>query len=190
VARHGAPYEVAVIANFAAFSAVCAGDAPRALRWGRRGMRSDSEWGFGMFGATAQMYAGWAHAMLEDPEEGLALYTRGFSRFRAADARTALGAVVGLQVEAMLAAGRPVDQVAAALDAGTAEAEAMEEPLTVPYLAVARAIVRAEQGAQADEINSLLDRAAAGADTTGNVLLRERIARTAQRLDVPRRREG
>jgi hypothetical protein len=178
------PYEIVVVVNFAAFSAVCAGDAERALKWARRGIAQDNGRDFGMFGATAQMYGGWALAVLQDPDEGLALLERGLERFRAADAKTAWGALVLGHVEALLAAERPVDQVRDILQVEAAEAEATREPLALPYIDLARAQVAAASGAPAAEVASLLTRAIDAARKGGNALLLERASRLASQLGV------
>jgi hypothetical protein len=183
-ARHSLPYELVTVTNFAGYSAVCAGEPARVLEWNRRLMPlGDTE--FGMFAATAMMYTGWAVALLEDPEGGLALLERGMDRFLGMGARTGLGAMVEAHVEAMLVADRPVDAAAAVLARGRAEAEAAGEPLALPYLDLAEARVLAAAGSPAAAVGGALGRALAGAVRTGNRRLGPLVHRVARELGVP-----
>jgi hypothetical protein len=75
-----------------------------------------------------------------------------------------------------LAAGRSVEEAQAALEDGEAEARALGEPLTLPYLDVARAAIAAARGAS-DQAAVHIERAAAGAQQMGNALLARRIGR-------------
>jgi DNA-binding SARP family transcriptional activator len=177
-ARYSLPYELVTVTNFAGYSAVCAGDPARMIEWNRR-LAPPADTEFGMFAATALMFTGWATALLEDPRAGMVMIERGMDRFLTMGARTGLSAMVEAQVEAMLAAGQPVQAAAAVLARGRAEAEAAGEPLALPYLDLAEARVAAASGASGGDVAEALRRALAGAERTGNRLLGPLVLRVA-----------
>ena len=135
-----------------------------------------------MFAATA--LTGWATALLEDASSGLAMVEQGMDGFLTMGARTGLSALVAAQVEAILGAGRPAQEVAAVLARGRAEAEAAGEPLALPYLDLAEARAAAASGAPVPVVADALRRALAGAERTGNRLLGPFVLRVAAELGV------
>ena len=179
--RHSLPYELIAVTNFAGYSAVCAGMPRRAIEWIRR-LAPPLDTGFGMFAATA--LTGWATALLEDASSGLAMVEQGMDGFLTMGARTGLSALVAAQVEAILGAGRPAQEVAAVLARGRAEAEAAGEPLALPYLDLAEARAAAASGAPVPVVADALRRALAGAERTGNRLLGPFVLRVAAELGV------
>jgi hypothetical protein len=182
-ARHALPYELVTVTNFAGYSAICAGEPHRVIEWNRRlAPLGDTE--FGMFAATAMMYTGWATALLEDPEGGLAILERGMHRFLAMGVRTGLGAMVQAEVEAMLAAGRPVDAIAAVVADARRKAAAAGEPLALSYLDLADARVAAAAGGSVEEVAAALRLALEGAERAGNRRLGPLVHRVADELGV------
>lgn len=182
-ARHALPYALVTVTNFAGVSAICAADPGRVTEWNRR-LAPLGDTGFGMFAATAMIYTGWATALLENAEAGLALLEQGMARFLAMGIRTGLSVMIEAQVEAMLVAGRPAAEVAAVLAAGRAEAEAAGEPFAMPYLDLSEARVAAAAGAPADEVGAALRRAIDGAERTGNRRLGPVVRDVAAELAV------
>jgi hypothetical protein len=182
-ARFPESYELMVVTNFVGFSAVCAGEPERVRAWLRRApLRLDTR--FGMFGATVQIFTGWATALLEDPEEGLATLQQGMTRFLEMGARTALSGMVCAHVLAMLTAGRSPQEAAEVLHRGAAEARASGEPLALPYLDIAGALIAAATTPAGPEVADHLRQARAGGERSGNVRLVSLVARLAEEWGI------
>ncbi|WKK70666.1 BTAD domain-containing putative transcriptional regulator [Rathayibacter oskolensis] len=169
------------VRNFQGYSSLVAGDAPRLLAWNaRHGFSGRVEERLGMFAASSTFYSGWAAAVSGDADTGLADMDDGLARYTALGARTAYGALVDAQVEALLIAGRPVPQVEALLAAGAAVVEASGEPHSEASLDLARARVAAAKG-RTEEMRAALAAAIDAADRSGNVRLAAAARRVSRR---------
>jgi len=127
----------------------------------------EPERGFPFLGAACEVWHGWAVAVTGRPAQGLAELERGLRRFRGSGALTGWGVMVGLRIEAMLLAGRPVAAVRAVLDDGVAEVERQGELFVLPYLALAEARAAAAEEAPPAEVEAHLDRAVGLAEQMG-----------------------
>jgi hypothetical protein len=143
------PYARVVVANFGALAGFCTGDPNRAARWAARGLADDHGRGFSFVAAACRVTAGWATAVTVDPVGGLATLEAGLAQFRATGARTVLGLLIPMHAEALLAAGRPVEQAREVLERGAAEVLASGEEICLPYLELARALIAEAEGADA-----------------------------------------
>ncbi|MDQ1512835.1 MAG: hypothetical protein QOC59_677, partial [Microbacteriaceae bacterium] len=182
-ARYRQPYELIVVTNFVGFSAVCAGEPHRVLSWLRRiPVRPDTQ--FGMFGATVQIFTGWATALLEDRESGLAELEQGMSRFLQLGARTGLGGMVSAHIHALLGAGRAAAEAAAVLRREADEAEASGEPLALPYLDLAAARIAAAADPKSPDTAQHLRKALTGGEGSGNVRLVSLVTRLAEEWGI------
>ncbi len=101
------PYDRLVIANFAGVTGACRNDPVATKEWTEPALRADTQRRFVFFGAACEIYLGWAVAVTEDPEAGLARLDAGLARYLATGTRTALGLMLSLRIHALIAAKRP-----------------------------------------------------------------------------------
>ena len=165
--RFPAPYDRLVIGNFAGMTSVLRDDHDSAARWADWALQHDHDEQFDFFGGACEMYLGWARAREGDAEAGLELIDHGLTRFARAGARTGFGFMAAIRAEAMLLAGRPVEEVAAYLDESEQAVQQQGEGFVVPYLWLARARLALAQRAGSAEVCRHLDAACGTAEEMG-----------------------
>jgi DNA-binding SARP family transcriptional activator len=160
------PYDQLIIANFAGVTAACRNDPETTKAWADAALRGDAQRRFVFFGAACEMYLGWAVAVTDDPEAGLARLETGLARYLATGTRTALALVLSLRVHAMIAGARPLPIVQETLADAEQRLVDSQELWPLPYLDIARARVAAYGGADPAEVIRHLDAAVEGGRQT------------------------
>jgi predicted ATPase len=177
VVERGTPAVVVQQAFLAGLVTAIRGDAAATREWVERAFGPEGGKSVPHFTSGARVLRGWANALLDRSEAWCDESEAGLAELDAGVTTIAVPMLRSLHGEALLAVGRVADAVPV-LERARSDAEAEGETWWLPETLRLLAEARRRCGAGREEVDGLLDRALALAESQGEPGLAERVKRS------------
>jgi serine/threonine protein kinase len=164
-ARESHPFGLAIALNYTSMLKLFARDSAQALRYAEEASRLCSHYDFAYYESMANIFAGWAMAMQENADTGLAQIREGFDALKATGAELRLPFYHGLIAEACARGGK-TGEAWANVSSGLAFQSKSGEIWAASYLHRIQGDLSVEAGNEAEARDSY-ERAITAARQTG-----------------------